>query len=63
MLAGASGGLVYYLKVGCHNGSCPIWSSPWLSILWGAVAGYLIGDLFTRKKAKEYERPTGGKED
>ena len=46
---GALGGWIYYIKIGCSSGSCPIWSNPWMSIIWGAAFGYLLGDLFTRK--------------
>ncbi len=44
------GGYIYYLTIGCSSGSCPITSNPWLSVLWGLILGYLIGDLFTKKK-------------
>ncbi len=50
LVVGAIGGCVYYLKVGCVSGSCPIWSSPWLSMGWGAAMGYLLGDLIPYKK-------------
>lgn len=43
-------GFVYYLKVGCSSGTCPITSNPFITILWGALTGYLIGDLFKKKK-------------
>ncbi|MHC1705949.1 MAG: hypothetical protein AB9842_00365 [Bacteroidales bacterium] len=49
LVIGGIGGWVYYYQVGCNSGSCPIWSNPWISILWGAIFGYLVGDLFKRK--------------
>ncbi len=49
---GAVGGYFYYIFVGCNSGSCPITSNPYMSILWGAVMGYLIFDLFNNKKQK-----------
>jgi hypothetical protein len=49
LVIGALGGWVYYSKIGCNTGSCPIWSNPWISIMWGAVFGYLVGGLFVRK--------------
>ncbi|MEI6696065.1 MAG: DUF6132 family protein [Bacteroidota bacterium] len=52
IIVGISAGLLYYLKVGCSSGSCPITSSPWISMLWGGAMGYLLGDLFTKKKKK-----------
>jgi len=45
-------GYVYYIKVGCNSGSCPITSNPWMSMIWGGILGYLLSDLFrTRKKS------------
>lgn len=49
LVAGAIGGYIYYLTVGCSTGSCAISSSPWLSTLWGGAIGYLIGDLLSGK--------------
>ena len=46
---GAVGGFMYYKMVGCSKGSCPITSSPWLSIIWGSVMGYLLGGMFNKK--------------
>jgi hypothetical protein len=50
---GAVGAYIYYLKVGCSTGSCAITSSPWLSTVWGAVMGFLIGDIFSPRKTKD----------
>jgi hypothetical protein len=44
-------GYIYYIKVGCNSGSCPITSNPWMSMIWGGILGYLVSDLF--KKTKE----------
>lgn len=52
-LIGAAGGYLYYVKIGCNSGSCPITSNPWISTLWGAVMGYLLADLIPVKKNKE----------
>lgn len=49
IVIGAIGGYVYYVKVGCVSGTCPITSNPYMSMLWGAAMGYLIGDMFTKK--------------
>jgi hypothetical protein len=35
--------------VGCPSGACAITSNPWLTILWGAILGYLIGGTFKKK--------------
>jgi xanthine/uracil permease len=53
IVIGIIAGYLYYLKVGCTSGTCPITSSPWMSMLWGSVIGYLLGDMFTKKKSKE----------
>jgi predicted permease len=53
LVLGAIGGYIYYLKVGCSTGSCAISSNPYLSILWGAAMGYLLGDMFNKKEKSE----------
>jgi len=50
LVAGAIGGYIYYIKIGCTSGTCPLTSNPYLTILWGAAMGYLVGDLFTKRK-------------
>ncbi len=50
---GLAGGFLYYYFIGCRTGTCPITSSPWLSMLWGATVGYLISDLFRKKTSTE----------
>jgi hypothetical protein len=52
---GAVGGYLYYIFVGCNNGSCPITSSPTMSTLWGAVLGGLLFDMFNKKEKKQDE--------
>lgn len=49
LLIGAIGGYLYYHYVGCTSGGCAITSNPYLSILWGAVLGYLLFDMFKIK--------------
>lgn len=54
LIAGGIGGYLYYYFIGCNSGSCPIQSNPLLSIIWGALLGYLLFDMFNvKKKAKE----------
>ncbi|MBW6460516.1 MAG: hypothetical protein K0B08_08070 [Bacteroidales bacterium] len=50
IITGILGGYLYYYFIGCRSGSCAITSSPWLSMLWGAAIGYLIFDIFRKKK-------------
>ena len=56
-VVGAVGGYIYYIEVGCSSGSCAITSNPYLSILWGAAMGYLVFDLFKKKKRKDIGDP------
>lgn len=52
-ILGAAGGFLYWKFVGCTTGTCPIKSVWYLSTLWGAAMGYLLGDLagsFLKKK-------------
>lgn len=53
MVLGALGGYIYYIQVGCESGSCPITSNPWISMIWGLLMGYLVGDMFNKKPAQE----------
>lgn len=53
IVVGIIGGYIYYAKVGCSSGSCPITSNPYMSMLWGGLMGFLIGDLFKKKKDKD----------
>lgn len=48
-LAGALGGFLYWRYVGCESGTCLIKSTWYLSTLWGAVLGWLIGSFFSGK--------------
>ena len=50
VLIGGAGGFAYYYFIGCTSGTCPITSNPYISILWGAVMGYLILDMFKKKE-------------
>lgn len=58
-LIGAIGGFLYWKYVGCLSGTCPIQSVWYWSTLWGAAAGYLVGDILNdfvikrKKKAEE----------
>ncbi len=37
MLGGGIGGYIYYLKVVCVTGGCPLTSNPIITIVWGAL--------------------------
>jgi len=49
---GAIGGFMYYYFIGCSSGTCPITSNPYISIVYGAIMGYLLFDLFKKKEKK-----------
>jgi len=53
IVTGGIGGYLYYHFIGCNNGTCPITSNPYLTIIWGALIGYLVFDMFKKKEKKE----------
>jgi len=52
LLAGGTGGFLYYHFVGCASGTCPITSNPYISVLYGSLMGYLLFDMFRKKEPK-----------
>jgi hypothetical protein len=52
LIIGAAGGYLYYRSIGCSTGACPITSNPWISVMWGAMVGLLIGSTFKKNKKK-----------
>ncbi len=42
-LAGALVGFAYHRFVGCRSGTCAIWASPYASLLYGALVGFVLG--------------------
>jgi predicted membrane metal-binding protein len=52
LTVGAIGGYLYYYFIGCSSGTCPITSNPYISIVYGAIMGYLLLDLFKKKENK-----------
>lgn len=53
ILLGAIGGYAYYYFIGCNSGGCPITSNPNISIMYGALLGYLFLDMFSKKEKKD----------
>mgnify|MGYP000898988583 CR=1 FL=1 len=56
IVIGAIGGYWYYAEIGCLSGTCPLTSNPWISTLWGALIGYLLFDMFRKKKPTEVRK-------
>lgn len=50
IFVGMVGGYLYYHFVGCSSGTCPITSNPFMSIIYGALMGYLIADIFKKNE-------------
>ena len=42
VVIGGGLGFLYYWKVGCRTGACPITSNPFISTAYGAVMGALL---------------------
>lgn len=53
-LLGAIGGYAYWYYIGCSSGTCPITSSPLMSVIFGVVLGSTIGGMF-KKEGKNSE--------
>lgn len=39
---GAGAGFLFYLKVGCTTGACPLASDPIFPTVWGGLFGWLL---------------------
>lgn len=59
-IIGAAAGYIYYLKVGCSTGTCPITSNPWISTLWGAAIGFLAAGIIKPSRKKDKHENTSG---
>ena len=46
---GAVAGFLYWRFVGCSSGTCMITSKPFNSSMYGAVMGFLVAGIFTKK--------------
>lgn len=50
IVAGGVAGFFYYYFVGCASGACALKSNPYYNIILGILLGYLVADLFKKKK-------------
>ena len=46
IVIGGGLGFLYYWKVGCRTGACPLTSNPFISTIYGAVLGALVSGAF-----------------
>jgi len=51
-LVGGIGGFLYWYYIGCSTGTCPITSSPIITVIWGALFGAILFSLFSTKNAQ-----------
>ncbi|MBP6231414.1 MAG: hypothetical protein KA397_07180 [Paludibacteraceae bacterium] len=52
-IVGAIGGYIYWYFIGCDSGGCPITSSPYNSVIWGAIMGALLLSMLKKDKKDE----------
>ena len=45
IIIGGLAGFLYYKIIGCRTGSCAVTSNPWISTIYGAVIGLIIGSF------------------
>lgn len=46
LIVGGIAGFIYYKKIGCPTGSCPLGGNPITSTFFGALTGFVIGSWF-----------------
>lgn len=60
---GTLAGYLYYHYVGCVSGTCPITSNPYRMMIYGALIGYLVFDLFSvDKRNKKVDKVSENKD-
>ena len=56
-LGGGLVGLTYYTLAGCTTGSCAITSSPFTSIIYMALVGWLLSSVFGSGNCQKNSKP------
>jgi len=51
-IIGGIGGYLYWMKVGCSTGTCPITSSPVMSTAWGVLLGAILFSMILPKSSQ-----------
>ena len=52
-ILGAILGYLYWNYIGCSSGTCAITSVWWRSTIYGAIMGYLLGDIIQNNLKKQ----------
>ena len=55
IVLGSIGGVIYFLNADTINGTFPITSSLFLTILWGALIGFLLADILYQSIKKRHK--------
>jgi hypothetical protein len=43
VLSGAALGFAWHKVIGCRSGACPITANPYISTIYGALLGFMMG--------------------
>jgi hypothetical protein len=55
VMIGAVLGFSYYKFIGCRTGSCPITGNPYISTIYGGIAGLLMSISSRKRENKEID--------
>ena len=53
IVLGTIGGYLYYYFIGCSSGTCPLTSNPYRMMIYGAIIGFLVADIFKKKDVEK----------
>lgn len=52
-IIGSIAGFAYWFYIGCSTGTCPITSHWYTTVIYGAIMGFLIGQMITDYNTKK----------